>query len=458
MNEMKKRAGFCVALFLLGVTLLIPWGEGRSLAPAEKWVARYNGPRNGYDGASAIAVDGSGNVYVTGISGYIYSEEEESAIAGDYVTIKYNINGIQLWVQRYDGPAKGMDWPSAVAVDGLGNVYVTGFSLGLGSDNDYTTIKYNTNGKQLWVKRYNGPGNGADNAFAVAVDGSGNVYVTGNSKGSDPYGDYATIKYNTNGKQLWVKRYNGLGNGDDSANAIALDGSGNVYVTGGSEYSGFNHDYVTIKFNTNGIQLWIARYNGPGNEWDYAHAIAVDGSGNVYVTGMSEGSDTGSDYATIKYNTNGLQLWSKRYNGPGNWWDAACAIAVDGSGNVCVTGSSLGLSTIYGNYDYATIKYNTNGLQLWVQRYDGPTKGEDWASEVAMDGSGNVYVTGSSYGDYATVKYGPNGKQLWVKRYDGPSKGDDGAAAIAVDKSGNVYVTGASYGSGTDSDYATVKY
>jgi hypothetical protein len=131
---------------------------------------------------------------------------------------------------------------------------------------------------------------------------------------------------------------------------------------------------------------------------------------------------------------------------------------VDGSGNVCVTGSSLGLNTIYGNYDYATIKYNTNGLQLWIQRYDGPAKGDDWASDAALDGSGNVYVTGSSYGDYATVKYGPNGKQLWVKRYDGPSKGGDGAAAIAVDKSGNVYVTGSSYGSGTDSDYATVKY
>jgi len=454
MNEMKKRAGLCVALILLGVTLLIPWGEGRSLAPAEKWVARYNGPSNGYDEALAIAVDGLGNVYVTGITGYIYSEEKESDIAGDYATIKYNPNGKQLWVQRYNGPAKSVDWPSDVAVDGSGNVYVSGASYGSGTDYDYATIKYSPNGKQLWVQRYNGPGNGYDSARAIAVDGSGNVYVTGQSSGSGSDNDYATIKYNTNGKQLWVKRYNGPCNGVDSAHAIALDGSGNVYVTGDSVYLGFNTDYVTIKYNTNGIQLWVARYNGPGNDSDYAHAIALDGSGNVYVTGQSEGSSTEFDYATIKYNTNGLQLWAKRYNGPGNFYDRVNAIAVDGSGNVHVTGLDYGTDN---DYAYATIKYNTNGQQLWVQRYDRPDDVVGWRSDVALDGSGNVYVTGSSYYDYATIKYGPNGKQLWVKRYNGPGSGGV-ANAIAVDKSGNVYVTGASDGSGTDSDYATVKY
>ncbi len=115
--------------------------------------------------------------------------------------------------------------------------------------------------------------------------------------------DYATIKYDTGGNQLWVARYNGPGNWDDAATAIAVDDSCNVYVTGESysSSSSTSGDYATIKYDTNGNELWVRGYNGPGNEFEFAAAIAVDNSGNVYVTGVSAGSSTGGDYATIKY-------------------------------------------------------------------------------------------------------------------------------------------------------------
>jgi hypothetical protein len=186
-------------------------------------------------------------------------------------------------------------------VDGSGNVYVTGYSGGSGTSLDYATIKYDPAGNQLWEKRYNGPGNSADWAYAIAVDGSGNVYVTGYSYGSGTSLDYATIKYDPAGNQLWEKRYNGPGNSDDWTYAIAVDGSGNVYVTGYSWGSGTSLDYATIKYDPSGNQLWEKRYNGPGNYDDNARAIAVDGSGNVYVTGQSYGGGTSTDYATIKY-------------------------------------------------------------------------------------------------------------------------------------------------------------
>jgi hypothetical protein len=205
-----------------------------------------------------------------------------------------------------------------------------------------------------WVRRYNGPGNSGDGAYAIAVDRSGNVYVTGYSVGLGTYRDYATIKYSSTGKQLWVKRYNGPGNGDDYAYAIAVDRSGNVYVTGYSTGSGTGYDYATIKYSSSGKELWVKRYNGPGNNGDYAFAMAVDSSGNVYVTGYSVGSGTYRDYATIKYSSTGKQLWVKRYNGPGNGDDYAFAVAVDSSNNVYVTGYSTGSGT---GYDYATIKY-----------------------------------------------------------------------------------------------------
>jgi uncharacterized delta-60 repeat protein len=398
-------------------------------------------------------VDKSGNVYVTGYSSV-------SGAGYDYVTIKYDANGKQLWATGYNGPGNSTDFPYAIAVDGAGGVYVTGYSWGSGTDYDYATIKYNAYGNQLWVKRYNGPGNGSDTARAIAVDGAGSVYITGYSSGSGSGSDYATIKYNTNGKQLWATRYNGPGNSTDSAYAIAADGAGNVCVTGESLGSGSDYDYATLKYSISGKQLWATRYNGPRDGGDSASAIAADGAGNVYVTGKSLVSGVNYDYATVKYNTNGKQLWAKRFNGPGNSTDEAKAVAVDGAGNVLVTGESLILGS---DFDCATIKYNTNGKKLWATMYKGPGTSLDEAKAVALDGSGNAYVTGWSWGaksddDYATIKYSTNGKQLWVKRYNGPGNGRDCGWAVAVDDSGNIYVTGMSLGLGTGFDFATIKY
>jgi hypothetical protein len=101
-------------------------------------------------------------------------------------------------------------------------------------------------------------------------------------------------------------------------------------VTGGSTSGAY--DYATIKYDASGAEQWVARYNGPGNLDDSASAIALDDSGNVYVTGYGAGSGTSLDYATIKYDTSGAEQWVARYNGPGNFNDDARAIAVDGSG------------------------------------------------------------------------------------------------------------------------------
>ena len=138
-----------------------------------------------------------------------------------------------------------------------------------------------------------------DFAFSIALDGSGNVYVTGNSSGSGTGPDYATVKYNSAGVMLWASRYNGPGNNFDYAYAIALDGAGNAYVTGRSSGSGTGSDYATIRYSSDGVEQWVQRYTE--NDFDWASSIAVDGSGNVYVTGRSSGSGTSEDYATIKY-------------------------------------------------------------------------------------------------------------------------------------------------------------
>src|SRR6266511_4250820 len=241
------------------------------------------------------------------------------------------------WVRNYSsGYDPAFAFAYALAVDASGNVYVTGYS-----SNDYATIKYSPSGIQQWVARYNGPGNTADRAWALAVDGSGNVYVTGDSgEGSSNLSDYVTVKYDSAGVQQWAARYN---NSYDYATDLAVDPAGSVYVTGYSYGFGTYYDYATIKYSAAGHQRWVARYHG-GTGDDFAYDLAADASGNVYVTGETFGSGTGSEYGTVKYNAKGRQQWVARYNGPGNAYasDRANAVAIDASGNVYVTGESEG--------------------------------------------------------------------------------------------------------------------
>ncbi len=415
---------------------------------AKLWEARYNGSGNGDDFAAALAVDASGNVYVTGKSW--------SGVSYDYLTVKYSSSGTQQWTADYNSPQGLADEATAIAVDDLGNVYVTGTSPGIGTLGDYATIKYDANGAEQWVQRYNGPGIGLDKAVAIFVEPSargGNVYVTGESAGFSTGSDYATIKYSPPGVQQWVARYDGGVNGTDIATSIAVDNSGQVFVTGKSRGPGSSYsDYVTIRYNASGVEQWVERYDGYGRD-DEAAAIALDNIGNVYVTGRSDSSGY-DDYATVKYNAAGTQQWVARYRGVANFRnDEARALAVDNAGNVYVTGES---GDNNGYDDFATIKYNSAGVQQWIARYAGT--GSDAALAIAVDASGNVIVAGTSSGDYATVKYDASGTQQWVERYDGPGNANSEAVALAIHNAGNIFVAGKSQGLTTGFDYATLGY
>lgn len=421
------------------------------------WVRRYNGPGNGPDSACAIAVDNSGSVYVTG----------RSVGAGtglDYATIKYYPNGDTAWVRRYNGSGNGDDYACAIIVDSSGNAYVTGYSRGNGTNYDYATIKYYSNGDTAWIRRYNGSmANEWGDAHPIAIDRYSNVYVTGSSL--EGALDYATIKYYPNGDTAWVRSYDGTGNSGNWASAIAVDQSGNVYVTGHIRYANGSiqiDDIATVKYDSSGNRLWERIYGGPGNAYDYAYAMTIDSSGNIYVTGFTYviwWFET-SDYLTLKYLPNGDTVWVRRYNGPANLDDCARAIVVDKSGNVLVTGyTNIGANATI----YLTVKYYPDGEIAWTRTYFGPGE-PNLPKAIAVDDSGNVYVTGESGGsgtgsDYATIKYYSNGDTAWIKRYNGPPlTGEDAASAIAVDITGNVYVTGISVGNGTYQDYATIKY
>jgi type IX secretion system substrate protein/beta-propeller repeat-containing protein len=423
-----------------------------------QWQTRYTSAGSNVDRAEDLFRDAAGNVYVTGLG---------LGASGnfDYITIKYDPAGAQLWKSEYNGPGNSLDEAHAITVDAAGNVYVTGWSYGgAGTGYDYATVKYNSAGVQQWASRYTNTAGGTDEAWDIGADNAGNVFVTGSSDGSGTNSAAATVRYNSAGVQQFANRFEGAGNSIDAGYAIFVDAAtGEAYITGytfRSTAADFN--YITIKYNLAGAQQWATEYNSPDANYDEAHAIAVDASGNVYVTGTTQTLVlTNFDYGTVKYNSAGVQQWAMRYNGTGNDVDRANAIVLDASGNVYITGKSVGAGSAA--EDAFTIKYNNAGATQWTARYNGPANGYDEGKAIAVDAAGAVYITGYSFtaganNDYTTIKYDAAGTQEWITKYNGTGNNVDQAAGISVDALGNVFISGLSKGAGSNEDFETIKY
>lgn len=357
----------------------------------------------------------------------------------------------QQWYNTYNGTGNQNDFLAAMTVDNSGNVYAAGNSRGVSSNDDIAIVKYNSAGVVQWSQRFNGSANNYDFAKSICVDNSGNVYVAGSTTGTGTNLDYTIVKYNSAGVEQWVRWF--ISSGVDYLRKMIIDASGNVYVTGLS-----NGDIKTIKFDANGNMQWAQAYNGPGNDLDDGFDIAIDPSGNVIVGGITFGPNN-YDFAIVKYNSNGVFQWAQTYNGPGNGADYCRDIFVDVSGNIYAAGEGPGTGT---GEDIIVLKISSSGSVNWVNRFNGSANGPDYGNSVSADASGNSFVTGSlrnsgGNDDFVTIKYNSFGTQQWANIYNGPVNSNDVGASLVLDNSGNVYVTGSS--AGTSSwDIYTIKY
>lgn len=411
-----------------------------------QWVETFG--FNFDDRALALATDDLGNIYVTG---YVTSGTGNV----DFCTIKYNSEGKQVWQSpaTYNGPGNGEDRAFGIVVDSDRNVIVTGYSTGQGSLSDWTTIKYRgTDGQQLWIYRLPTPANGEDRAFGIAVDRLDDVYVTGYISQIGTGNDVFTIKHRgTDGEVVWSDVIENLNiSSEDRAFGIVVDSaSENIYLCGYLQDDTTGFDFMVASYDSTGNERWVRRYNGPGNNNDRAFGIAVDNSNNIYATGIAT-FDTASrtDYATIKYNSDGDTSWVRRYNGPGNNNDRSFGIVVDNAGNSYITGYSMNSNS---NTDYVTIKYNSSGTSSWTKNYDGIGNNQDTAYGIYISKNyTQVYVTGGSANDTGagkldavTVKYDAiTGTQLEFDVYDGEDHKNDVAVAITADTSKNLFIAG----------------
>jgi len=374
-----------------------------SPAGQQLWVKYYDGPDGLYDAAARLALDALGNVYVTG--------QSTTTNGTRFATLKYSPGGVQLWAVGVEGnfATNANAWPSCLIVDGT-NVIVTGVSTGTGLSGyaEFLTVKYNTGGRQLWSASYRVSDNSYDTPIGLAVDAGGNIYVLGRSSSQNALTESVLLKYAANGQQLWVVRYDGPGNTGAYPAAIAVDGSGHIYACGNAYLAPGYGDYL-VKYDSDGRPIWVATYTAPGASSGISAsptALAVDGSGSIYLAGSIGGYQ--GDYGTAKFDSAGGLLWAARYSGPGLGYDVPNAMALDANGNAYVTGRSWGTNT---QDDFATVKYDANGNQLWVSRYASTNtiSAVDEAFALAVDAAGNVYVTGSGNAtglpEFVTVKY-----------------------------------------------------
>lgn len=543
--------------------ITIPAGTGNEVGIVKynstgsvQWITRVSSGAN--ESVWGLKSDRNGNVYVVGQFGpagtdlVVYNSDGTTfaSIFESCSIVKYDTNGFGQWVQILRGTTTGVN-VYGISTDLFQNIYVGGSTISGQAMTIYSVdfkpyitlqsqrgnqegflIKYSPVGTPQWASVLSTAG--VDELYAVATDSSGNVYATGQYGSGTMYlyngdGTFFTptlavsgtldgivLKYNTKGTIQWRARI--FGTGSELGYGISTDASGNVYVTGstGSATSTtfVNSDDTTtaavittgglvdgfiVKYNTSGTVQWRVKIASTSS--DIGYAIANDSSGNVYITGQAGAAtffnaddSTGASITTAgsfemfvtKYNTNGTFQWVAKLSTINA--DLGYGIAVDSSGNVYMTGvqqnnvsgspqtltitnaDGTTFPTTYtglGGRDCITVKFNNSGIAQWVTRVAG-TGNDEVGTAIAVDSSANVYVVGRYFGNptaniyqadgttvWATitssgggnidsfiVKYDTNGNPQWVARIASPSSSIETSYAVATDTAGNVYVAG----------------
>lgn len=375
------------------------------------------------------------------------------------------------WTSYFDNNVHSSDYNGMLGRDSQGNIYLGGttFTDAESGNTDIVLIKNDQNGNILWSRTFNGSANYKEALRDMNVDSNGNIYLTGYTYSLPANGglrsyDYVTLKYDTNGNLLWSRTYEKTVGYDDFPTSLKIDSVGNVYVTGYSWDVNVYTDYATLKYDTNGNLLWAKRFTTIQGEMP--NEVEIDLNGNVYVTGLSQnGSQGGSnDMLTIKYDSSGQQLWQNRYNAPANDDDEGYEIEVDSAGNVYVMGQSWNSQF---NPEVVLQKINAaTGSNIWVKHYvHSQSPDATVPNAMKLDANNNIIIvglvnlSGEFYNiDVFTTKFNSDGVAQWSKTYDGPADEDyDADSKLLLDSQGNIYIGLTSEGF-ANADMQIIKY
>jgi gliding motility-associated-like protein len=415
----------------------------------------------GLDNGHAITTDISGNLYITGSTSSSTGMatpgafQENNGGNSDAYLAKFTNTGRLIWSTYFGGA--GEDGGNAIALDASGNIYITGYvssasgiatagahQAAFGDYRDAFLAKFSPSGNRLWAT-YIG-GHGEDRGYGVCVDITGNVIVSGftNSRNNiASKGAYHSViggdddifiaRFLPSGKLLWSTYYGGPGK--DRANAVCTDAAGKIYVTGitasrtnlsmaGVYQQGFKgntNDAFLLRFSSTGTCDWCTYFGG----YSEAHTVIADHAGNIYIAGDTyDPADIASpgafqvkhggknDAFIAKFNSSGQRTWSSYFGGDGD--DFGYGLAADDSDHVFLsgrssTGSGLADTSAYqsknkGSNDVFLVKFTAKGEKIWSTYYGG--RGDDVGYWMTTDHYGNVFVTGASSSDSGMVTKG----------------------------------------------------
>jgi len=388
----------------------------------------------------SVATDASGNVYVVGAT---TGALDGNVLMGtrDFFVTKYDSNGVKQYTKQLG--ATGVEtWGVSVATRG-NFFYVAGVTDGgldgnvLTGTRDFFVTKYDSNGVKQYTKQLGAAGADTEGT-SVATDASGNVYVAGQTTGGldnntlTGKSDFFVTKYDSSGKKLYTQQL-GVKGADTTGFSVATDASGNVYVAGetggglnGMALMGAITDSFVAKYDSSGTLLYTRQLGVTGADTT-GYSVATDASGNIYVAGYTSGGLGNNnllgttDVFVAKYDSSGSNLYIKQLGAAGK--DAyGYAVATDASGNVYVAGQTYGGldgNILTGASDYFVTKYDSSGQRQYTRQL-GVASVDTWDFSVAIDPSGNVYLTGTTHGgldghtlmgtsDFFVAKYNSSG-------------------------------------------------
>ncbi|TAK02194.1 hypothetical protein EPO44_08450, partial [bacterium] len=300
-----------------------------------------------------------------------------------------------------DGTAHNIDEALAVTVDNVGNVVAAGFITNTGTSQDFAVVKVDgAVGAELWHQVIDGTAHEGDVAKAVTVDGAGNVVAAGFTQNIGTGNDFTVIKFDgATGAELWRQVIDGTAHEGDGANAVTVDGAGNVVAAGFTQNTGSFQDFTVIKFNgASGAELWRQVIDGTAHDIDEALAVTVDGAGDVVAAGRTRNTaGTDNDFTVIKFDgTSGAELWRQVIHITRTFSNnQALAVTVDAAGDVVAAGFTTNLFSLSRNSDFTVIKFDrANGTVLWRQEINGTDNTDDKALAVTVDAAGDVVAAG----------------------------------------------------------------
>lgn len=366
----------------------------------------------------SVATDSNNNIFVTGRTSGVLDGNAFQGGADIFLT-KWNVDGSKAWTKAW-GTASS-DFGYSVAVDGNGNIFVTGYTAGdldgntNAGDDDIFLTKWNANGTKSWTKQWGS--SLEDRGLAVVSNSAGDIYVAGYTTG-------------------------------------ALDGNANLCTAACGSSPNDVHDYFLTKWNADGTKAWTKQWGTSG--WDQVNGVAIDGIGNIFVTGSTTGALDGNtkvgnfDIFLTKLTDGGTRVWTKQW-GTTNA-DMGNSMAINSFGDVFITGETHGDldgNTNTGAIDIFLTKWTADGTKAWTKQWG--TAENDYGNSVAVDAAGNSYVAGYTYAgidgninagssDIFLTKWTSDGLASLTKQW-GNSSSDYGYS-VALDSLGDIFVTG----------------